>query len=168
MLAFFFSSRRRHTRCSRDWSSDVCSSDLESEGGAGRRDEGVERVPLQITERGLYLTIDPAGGERTAILRDERPERLVPQPARLREASPRRQDVQVLRLRECKPGREIDGQRLPLLDEPHLDGRQRDLVGRAAGRLALSRKSRGDGGKEQQHGAGRAHGVAPVRGASTT
>ena len=23
-----FSSRRRHTRCSRDWSSDVCSSDL--------------------------------------------------------------------------------------------------------------------------------------------
>src|SRR2546422_6277991 len=27
---FFFSSRRRHTRCSRDWSSDVCSSDLSS------------------------------------------------------------------------------------------------------------------------------------------
>src|SRR5690606_40580226 len=27
--AFFFSSRRRHTRFSRDWSSDVCSSDLE-------------------------------------------------------------------------------------------------------------------------------------------
>src|SRR6266852_5778347 len=26
---FFFSSRRRHTRCYRDWSSDVCSSDLE-------------------------------------------------------------------------------------------------------------------------------------------
>ena len=28
MCCFFFSSRRRHTRCSRDWSSDVCSSDL--------------------------------------------------------------------------------------------------------------------------------------------
>src|SRR2546429_290037 len=27
-LCFLFSSRRRHTRCSRDWSSDVCSSDL--------------------------------------------------------------------------------------------------------------------------------------------
>src|SRR2546429_8051081 len=27
---FFFSSRRRHTRCSRDWSSDVCSSDLDA------------------------------------------------------------------------------------------------------------------------------------------
>src|SRR5687768_17905656 len=29
VVFFFFSSRRRHTRCSRDWSSDVCSSDLE-------------------------------------------------------------------------------------------------------------------------------------------
>src|SRR5690606_40380696 len=28
-LIFFFSSRRRHTRFSRDWSSDVCSSDLD-------------------------------------------------------------------------------------------------------------------------------------------
>src|SRR5437899_12535832 len=28
MRAFFFSSRRRHTRCLSDWSSDVCSSDL--------------------------------------------------------------------------------------------------------------------------------------------
>src|SRR6266496_4586876 len=27
-LSFFFSSRRRHTRSLRDWSSDVCSSDL--------------------------------------------------------------------------------------------------------------------------------------------
>src|SRR5699024_6832485 len=29
---FFFSSRRRHTRSKRDWSSDVCSSDLVSAG----------------------------------------------------------------------------------------------------------------------------------------
>src|SRR6266511_5403460 len=28
IVFFFFSSRRRHTRFSRDWSSDVCSSDL--------------------------------------------------------------------------------------------------------------------------------------------
>src|SRR5690606_40322021 len=28
LYPFFFSSRRRHTRFSRDWSSDVCSSDL--------------------------------------------------------------------------------------------------------------------------------------------
>src|SRR5437868_168397 len=29
MCFFFFSSRRRHTRSKRDWSSDVCSSDLD-------------------------------------------------------------------------------------------------------------------------------------------
>src|SRR5256884_3894592 len=28
LRSVLFSSRRRHTRCSRDWSSDVCSSDL--------------------------------------------------------------------------------------------------------------------------------------------
>src|SRR5699024_11450686 len=28
LYCFFFSSRRRHTRSKRDWSSDVCSSDL--------------------------------------------------------------------------------------------------------------------------------------------
>src|SRR5216683_4649393 len=31
VLFFFFSSRRRHTRSDRDWSSDVCSSDLGAE-----------------------------------------------------------------------------------------------------------------------------------------
>src|SRR5215475_6918578 len=36
MWFFFFSSRRRHTRFSRDWSSDVCSSDL------GRGPESIE------------------------------------------------------------------------------------------------------------------------------
>src|SRR5256885_7204556 len=30
VVLFFFSSRRRHTRLQGDWSSDVCSSDLES------------------------------------------------------------------------------------------------------------------------------------------
>src|SRR5256885_6628328 len=32
-IVFFFSSRRRHTRLQGDWSSDVCSSDLELEAG---------------------------------------------------------------------------------------------------------------------------------------
>src|SRR5205814_3947141 len=32
---FFFSSRRRHTRCLSDWSSDVCSSDLPEEAMQG-------------------------------------------------------------------------------------------------------------------------------------
>src|SRR5690606_7672946 len=38
IVTFFFSSRRRHTRFSRDWSSDVCSSDLKLE-HAGSVDE---------------------------------------------------------------------------------------------------------------------------------
>src|SRR5205814_3855920 len=33
---FFFSSRRRHTRCLSDWSSDVCSSDLNGGSGGSR------------------------------------------------------------------------------------------------------------------------------------
>src|SRR5207253_4742762 len=34
---FFFSSRRRHTRWPRDWSSDVCSSDLRGAQSLGER-----------------------------------------------------------------------------------------------------------------------------------
>src|SRR5580700_10337132 len=42
---FFFSSRRRHTRSLRDWSSDVCSSDLRARRScAGRADRGEEPV----------------------------------------------------------------------------------------------------------------------------
>src|SRR3712207_1074078 len=36
---FFFSSRRRHTRYWRDWSSDVCSSDLKAEHGSDYFDD---------------------------------------------------------------------------------------------------------------------------------
>src|SRR5690606_40937918 len=39
-LLLFFSSRRRHTRFSRDWSSDVCSSDLKR--GLGRKTARIE------------------------------------------------------------------------------------------------------------------------------
>src|SRR5882762_11265994 len=45
MIVFFFSSRRRHTRFKCDWSSDVCSSDLEEllpGGGAGEGGAVVE------------------------------------------------------------------------------------------------------------------------------
>src|SRR2546429_3306531 len=49
---FFFSSRRRHTRCSRDWSSDVCSSDLTNtasyiiKGNVPRVRERLLKVPM--------------------------------------------------------------------------------------------------------------------------
>src|SRR5690606_39485422 len=42
---FFFSSRRRHTSFSRDWSSDVCSSDL-LELNVTNEAEAIERIEL--------------------------------------------------------------------------------------------------------------------------
>src|SRR2546429_2267091 len=48
-MFFFFSSRRRHTRCSRDWSSDVCSSDLYWRRIPGRaRYRWVDQRPVAI------------------------------------------------------------------------------------------------------------------------
>src|SRR2546428_14152764 len=44
---FFFSSRRRHTRSDRDWSSDVCSSDLGSMAG---RFEGLSDLEWRLFE----------------------------------------------------------------------------------------------------------------------
>src|SRR3989442_5027269 len=52
---FFFSSRRRHTRCGRDWSSDVCSSDLVR--------------PLPDDDRGA---LDGRGRRRVDAVEDER------------------------------------------------------------------------------------------------
>src|SRR3712207_9063433 len=73
---FFFSSRRRHTRYWRDWSSDVCSSDLDgvsdahiaggrAEGEAGRRagagsgrhgnGDEVRSEERRVGEEGRYL-----------------------------------------------------------------------------------------------------------------
>src|SRR5215813_12983908 len=45
---FFFSSRRRHTRCGRDWSSDVCSSDLYPFG---------RKASCVLTARGMRLPL---------------------------------------------------------------------------------------------------------------
>src|SRR3989442_11600821 len=46
-MFFFFSSRRRHTRCGRDWSSDVCSSDLKAPFGTTRDGAPVELYTLR-------------------------------------------------------------------------------------------------------------------------
>src|SRR5947199_127237 len=54
LRSFFFSSRRRHTRCLSDWSSDVCSSDLAAHRGDGepfrrhRRTHGPWRRSLRL------------------------------------------------------------------------------------------------------------------------
>src|SRR5690625_7750540 len=56
-LLFFFSSRRRHTRWPRDWSSDVCSSDLVAGSAAGvtalQMDIKIEGINEEIMERAL-------------------------------------------------------------------------------------------------------------------
>src|SRR3989449_1848212 len=59
MVFFFFSSRRRHTRCSRDWSSDVCSSDLEAEDFDGRFSFRLDAAaPLAEVERAVRAAGD--------------------------------------------------------------------------------------------------------------
>src|SRR5699024_1081344 len=57
-LCFFFSSRRRHTRSKRDWSSDVCSSDL-SPGNGLKLPEESEPVPDQPSLTDVILNIFP-------------------------------------------------------------------------------------------------------------
>src|SRR5262245_62290816 len=47
---FFFSSRRRHTRCLSDWSSDVCSSDLDAQPGGLDAEDPVHR---ELPHQGL-------------------------------------------------------------------------------------------------------------------
>src|SRR5690606_39928968 len=58
LTIFFFSSRRRHTSFSRDWSSDVCSSDLPRAGAA-------VRCPWQ---RGYSRPASKADGERAGVV----------------------------------------------------------------------------------------------------
>src|SRR2546429_2702319 len=61
---FFFSSRRRHTRCSRDWSSDVCSSDLDRHppgkhgggGSAGQAQRSAGELSGRVTIERVTLT----------------------------------------------------------------------------------------------------------------
>src|SRR5437870_6515346 len=55
MNYFFFSSRRRHTRWPRDWSSDVCSSDLEER----KQPQHAERVCRLQSQLLVMQTLQP-------------------------------------------------------------------------------------------------------------
>src|SRR5690606_40611576 len=62
-----FSSRRRYTRFSRDWSSDVCSSDLGSTGMVTAKAEIIEvRAPPRVVppENGVFGAPCPAARRR--------------------------------------------------------------------------------------------------------
>src|SRR5215813_2071637 len=57
---FFFSSRRRHTRCGRDWSSDVCSSDLKLAKVGPLSDAAIESdLPLEQYKQTVLAQIGP-------------------------------------------------------------------------------------------------------------
>src|SRR5699024_11862133 len=62
---FFFSSRRRHTISKRDWSSDVCSSDLIAK--ARRAWVPVSSVARSVT-RGSMLSVELEGQELLDVL----------------------------------------------------------------------------------------------------
>src|SRR5690625_2879358 len=61
---FFFSSRRRHTRWPRDWSSDVCSSDLVPGGRLVLAPGRLGQVPDVLVPAGqfVHVSIDPLPG----------------------------------------------------------------------------------------------------------
>src|SRR3989337_4353089 len=71
---FFFSSRRRHTRCYRDWSSDVCSSDLGSclapAGRAGEASAAPSRVITDVVGR-LHTSLQAPVYTRTESISTE-------------------------------------------------------------------------------------------------
>src|SRR5690606_31351251 len=62
-LFFFFSSRRRHTRFSRDWSSDVCSSDLGKH--QRRREDRSERQRESWLQLRHQVSAAPTPSERS-------------------------------------------------------------------------------------------------------
>src|SRR5699024_12719922 len=73
---FFFSSRRRHTRSKRDWSSDVCSSDLRIALDAGRlgvHGDGHRRMPRFRMGRCRTLRHQGVSGEVGGALASVRP-----------------------------------------------------------------------------------------------
>src|SRR3989442_6867328 len=69
---FFFSSRRRHTRCGRDWSSDVCSSDLSC--SSSEREAALKRAEEEQLAKLVEAARQKAEREVAAKRADERSE----------------------------------------------------------------------------------------------
>src|SRR5207245_6747384 len=70
---FFFSSRRRHTRCYRDWSSDVCSSDLIGFGAAATASliafvVRESRTANPLVPLGIFRSRDVSGANLVLLL----------------------------------------------------------------------------------------------------
>src|SRR5439155_12224682 len=80
-LFFFFSSRRRHTRWPRDWSSDVCSSDLATCGRTAKRDRTSARYSTPFPS---LLRLKRRQHPRTSLRRARSEERRVGKECRSR------------------------------------------------------------------------------------
>src|SRR3712207_2504691 len=70
MIFFFFSSRRRHTRYWRDWSSDVCSSDLAN--GEVEEDAAVRLMQHLLANGSDGLVLAGTTGESSTLTDDEK------------------------------------------------------------------------------------------------
>src|SRR5207249_3669908 len=68
-ILFFFSSRRRHTRSKRDWSSDVCSSDLRALRGLAGFAKAL-KVKYQDIEVGLDFDPEPGLADNADLEHD--------------------------------------------------------------------------------------------------
>src|SRR6266498_5201846 len=134
LFFFFFSSRRRHTRCGRDWSSDVCSSDLRTVAPLlepQQRELARERLVLRKALDGL-LEERARGGQLAfaLVLTDPVGDR----PLRLRMTRIQGAQEPLLRLavfalhpvehREVEYGRRVVGTELERLEESGLGGAQ--------------------------------------------
>src|SRR5688500_20235635 len=81
-MIFFFSSRRRHTRLQGDWSSDVCSSDLQEVAGqvgrlqrratTGQSGPGAERGVGVERAAVVRLPVDPVSPVPQVLRSEER------------------------------------------------------------------------------------------------
>src|SRR5205814_4371228 len=97
--SFFFSSRRRHTRCLSDWSSDVCSSDLNALHRDLARIAGVDKPPRHGEEK--------RGEQRRSVLDASRLQRATKsgKPVSLREGLERTWRSEERRVgKECRSG----------------------------------------------------------------
>src|SRR2546421_6590494 len=168
---FFFSSRRRHTRSDRDWSSDVCSSDLRGRRraasavlDAGRKRAGMAE-PTVASLPALDAGSRAGGAGRVSVGREHAAHsRGALSAAGSGAAVEERGEPpggaaggRLPGLAEARPGRRTDRVSLPGCDLPEGAQRGKSRFAARAGGAGGARR-RGEGAAELGHGRGGAHG----------
>src|SRR5690606_9722894 len=101
-VIFFFSSRRRHTRFSRDWSSDVCSSDL-SRSASFRYGPSEQEVSSVVLPAGRGIRGNPPSITRRETERRAEPPHVLHRTVQERNLGPRRLVARRCHLRPSAP-----------------------------------------------------------------